>query len=75
MSIRIFCDRTFTYAQYEPLIELGVLEEVPENELERGDTEPYAYGIRITGLGVESREYLLAIITEFVNELGATAEN
>lgn len=56
------------------LISLGLLEEVSdgeikENNLRRGNSHGYA--VKQTALGLETQEFLQAVVTEFVQELGS----
>jgi hypothetical protein len=53
------------------LFRLKLMEEIPPKELGTDQLRRrYAFGVRLTALGQESRKFLYALISEFVQELG-----
>jgi hypothetical protein len=53
------------------LINLRLLEEIPYDQLNEStiNRKKYGYGIRLTPLGKETQNFLLSLISEFVQEL------
>jgi hypothetical protein len=64
-------------ADYAGLTGLGLIAEVPESELNQQTDERgkrYGFGARITPKGKETQTFLLALISEFVQELERSGE-
>ena len=62
---------SFAKTENAELVRLKLLEEIPERELKERN-QRYGYGIRPTSLGKEAREYVLALLAEFVGEIRKT---
>ena len=58
-------------ADYAPLVILGLMEEIPESELQLQDQSKmrYGYGARLTAKGRETQRFLYDLISQFVQEL------
>lgn len=65
---------TYARTEYKELIDLGLVEPLPEEELlgVGSDDRQYGYGVGITPLGEEAQRLLIALISEFTQELDSS---
>lgn len=58
---------------YDELLSLGLIEEVSQSQLQTLNPE-YVYGIAITSLGEDTKDFLLAVIEELIQEVAEAEE-
>lgn len=57
-----------TQDRYTELLNLGLIQEVPQSKREALNPE-YVYAVEITSLGEKTKEFLLAVVEELIQEI------